>query len=66
MGLAIEGEKETELPQMVVRSNGLWWDQVGTGYFEREKLTEAYETSRNFERETLICFYELSRGVAAC
>ena len=51
---------------MVVRSNGLWWDQVGTGYFEREKLTEAYETSRNFERETLICFYELSRGVAAC
>ena len=44
---------------MVAHGGGLWWHQVGTGHFEIEKLTKAYETSRNFERETLICFCEL-------
>ena len=51
---------------MVAHGGSLWWHQVGTGHFEREKLTEAFETSRNFERETLICFCELGRDVAAC
>ena len=66
MGLAIEREKEMELPQMVAHDGGLWWHQVETRHFESEKLTEAYETSRNFERENLICFCELGRGVVAC
>ena len=28
LGLAIEQEKETDLPQMVARGGGLWWHEV--------------------------------------
>ena len=66
LGLAIKREKEMELPQMVAHGGSLWWHQVGMGHFEREKLPEGYETSRNFEKETLICFCELGRDVGAC
>ena len=31
MGLAIEQEKETDLPQMVARGGGLWWHEVARG-----------------------------------
>ncbi|KAK7824644.1 hypothetical protein CFP56_034235 [Quercus suber] len=64
LGLAIEQEKETELPQVVARGGNLWWHQVGTGHFEREKMIEdaILEGGNQFEKVHGVSIFQYIYG----